>query len=175
MHALVVYESMFGNTRTIADAIAEGLHAGGADTAVVAASQVTAAQVATTDLVVVGGPTHAWSMSRPSSRRNAVEVVRKSPGGGLKMTQGADAPGVREWIASLPAQQVVKSFAAFDTRRRVPLGLSGSAARAIDRRLRRLGWRQTRHPQGFYVTKSNQLEPEEQARARGWGTDLASG
>ena len=175
MHALVVYESMYGNTKQIADAIAAGLNDGGADSTVVPAAQVTAAQTATADLVVAGGPTHAWSMSRPSTRRTAVQVVRKSPGGGLKVIQGAEGSGMREWIAGLAGQHVVKSFAAFDTRRHAPLGLSGSAARAIDRRLRKLGWRRAHHAQGFFVTKDDQLEPEEVARAHGWGAELAAG
>lgn len=173
MRALIVYESMYGNTKKIAEAIADGLLKGGADATVVTAADVSADQTAAADLVVAGGPTHGWSMSRPATRRSAVEVVRKAPGGALQVREGADGTGLREWIAGLAAQHLVKSFAAFDTRRHAPLGLSGSAARAIDRRLRRLGWRSARQPQGFYVTKADQLEPDEEARARGWGSELA--
>ncbi len=52
--ALVVFESMFGNTEAIARAVADGL-GGGAE------------------VDVVGGPTHAFGMSRPSTRRSAAQ------------------------------------------------------------------------------------------------------
>lgn len=72
MNALIVYESMFGNTRKLADAIADALRASGVDTSIMHA------QEAPTDLsdyrlVVVGAPTHAHSLPRPKSRAEASE------------------------------------------------------------------------------------------------------
>src|SRR5687767_14509631 len=65
MRALVVYESMFGNTSAVATAIATGLSTRmGVDLVEVAAAP--AALDAGVDLVVAGGPTHAFSMSRPN-------------------------------------------------------------------------------------------------------------
>ena len=70
MRALVVYESMFGNTQTIADAIAGGL----AQRMRVDAVEVGSAPATLDDdvtLLVVGGPTHAFGMSRPRTRQDA--------------------------------------------------------------------------------------------------------
>jgi hypothetical protein len=172
VHALIIYESMYGNTRAVAEEVATGMRSAGASVTTVHASDAAVGQTAAADLVVVGGPTHAWSMPRPSTRRGAVDAKRKSPDTDRHLETGAEKSGLREWIEQLPAHDVVKPFAAFDTRRRAPLGLSGSAAKAVDRRLRRHGWRRARAPQGFYVTKTDQLEPDALARARSWGTEL---
>ena len=174
MHVLIVYESMYGNTRAVAEAIGAGIKGSGASVTVAHAARVTAVQTAAADLIVLGGPTHAWSMTRPSTRRGAVDAAHKSAGHARRLDQDADVTGLREWIAEVSGHSAVKPFAAFDTRRRAPLGLSGSAARAVDRKLRRLGWPRMHRPVGFYVTKSDELEPDELARARAWGADLAA-
>lgn len=57
MRAIVVYESMYGNTRHIAEAIARGIDGSGT-VRVVPVSGVEAVSLANFDLVVVGGPTH---------------------------------------------------------------------------------------------------------------------
>jgi flavodoxin len=70
MRSLVVVESMFGNTRMIADAVANGLSAAGPVTVV----EVGDAPVAPNEdvaLLVVGAPTHAFSLSRANTRRAA--------------------------------------------------------------------------------------------------------
>jgi flavodoxin len=64
MRAAVVYESYFGHTRGVAAAIAEGLRAR-ADVDAVDIYEVGDAPAdLDVDLLVVGGPVHAWSMSR---------------------------------------------------------------------------------------------------------------
>ena len=71
MKALVVYESMFGNTEQIARAVAAGI----SETVDVQLSEVADAP---TDpgpdvaLIVAGGPTHAFSMSRENTRADAI-------------------------------------------------------------------------------------------------------
>lgn len=71
MSIVVVYESMFGNTRRIALAIADGL----APFGVVVTANVNdlLAKEATHSarLLVLGGPTHVHGMTRPSSREEA--------------------------------------------------------------------------------------------------------
>ena len=67
MKALVVYESMYGNTRSVAEAIVEGL-CETAEPRLVPVSEAKAAVHEGADLLVVGGPTHAHGMSRPSTR-----------------------------------------------------------------------------------------------------------
>jgi hypothetical protein len=135
--ALVVYESMFGNTRAVAEAVAEVL-AGSYEVRVldVAAAPTTIDDV---DLLVVGAPTHAFGMSRAGTRKGARD---KGATGGLER-------GVREWLAGLTIAAVPGLAAVFDTKIRGPY--PGSARRPIARRLRRLGLR-VATPASFVVT-----------------------
>ena len=72
MRALLVYESMFGSTSEVARAVREGLTAEGVDVALHEVRSAPAAADADFDLLVVGAPTHAFSLSRPTTRRDAV-------------------------------------------------------------------------------------------------------
>jgi menaquinone-dependent protoporphyrinogen IX oxidase len=54
MHALVVYESMYDNTRTVAERICAGLRTRG-DARVVPVGDAAEDEIAWADLVVVGG------------------------------------------------------------------------------------------------------------------------
>ena len=85
MRAVVVYESMYGNTHLVADAIGAGLSTV-CDVSVVPVAQADPAVLAGADLVVIGGPTHAHGMSRPSTRKAAVEAAGK-PVGGLRRSE----------------------------------------------------------------------------------------
>ncbi len=117
MRLVVVYESMFGATRIVAEAIAGGSTEYD-ETTVVRANEVGGSVLYDADLVVVGGPTHVRSMSRPSTRKGAPGYAKKH-GGGLALEPGADdAPGVREWIDHLG--QHTNFAAAFDTRVKGP-------------------------------------------------------
>lgn len=64
MRALVVYESMYGNTRAIAEAVAEGLSEA-TDVKAVPTSEAREILVdnPALDLIVFGTPTHAHGMS----------------------------------------------------------------------------------------------------------------
>ena len=173
MRALVVYESMYGNTRAIARAIADGL----GTSAVAAACRVGTVepdQLHGLDLLVLGGPTHAWSMSRPKTRDAAAQAAAR-PASGLTLEPGATGPGLREWLQdNREAHEPHTRVVCFDTRMEAPMGLSGSAARAMARRLRGAG-RPVRTPvEGFVVTKQNQLVEGELARAHAWGEHLAA-
>src|SRR5229473_8685938 len=76
MRAVVVYESMVGNTRQIADAIGTGL-VDGCVVSVIPVAQAGPDQITTADLVVVGGPTHVHGMTRASTRQGAAKMARK--------------------------------------------------------------------------------------------------
>src|SRR5215468_7335079 len=79
MQAVIVYESMFGNTRTIAHAIGAGL-AEYFDVAIVPVARAYPATYGEADLVVVGGPTHVHGLSRrPSRPRRPAAASRSSP------------------------------------------------------------------------------------------------
>lgn len=175
MRALVIYESMYGNTHAIADAIATGLADRGAAVVLRRVCDANLDDRQGADLVVVGGPTHAWSMSRPSTRHGAVEAASR-PGKHVMLEEHAEDRGLREWIDDVARDRPYRSalIATFDTRRRVKLGLAGSAARAAARRLVALGWTLAVPAESFYVTVDEQLEPGELDRARAWGAQLAA-
>jgi hypothetical protein len=167
MRAVVVYESMYGNTREIAQAIASGIDP---TAVVVTVSNVDDQMISSADLVVVGGPTHVFSMTRPKTRIAAAEAAVK-PASRLNLEPDATGPGVREWLDTFKTD---RGFAAaFDTRVRMP-GLIGHAAPQIARRLRGCGFDLVGKPEGFFVTKNNQLCAGELERAQAWGTSLAS-
>lgn len=58
MKIVVVFESMFGNTRQVAAAIAEGLAPSGAVDSVTVNDAGAKDAAESADLLVVGGPTH---------------------------------------------------------------------------------------------------------------------
>jgi hypothetical protein len=68
VRAVIVYESMYGNTHQVADAIGAGLSTA-FDVSVIPVSKASPAVPTDADLVVVGGPTHAHGMSRAATRR----------------------------------------------------------------------------------------------------------
>ena len=171
MRAVVVYESMYGNTHLVADAIGAGLGTV-FDVSVVPLAQADPAVLADADLVVVGGPTHAHAMSRAATRKAAVEAASK-PAGGLAVEPDALGPGLREWFGSLGRYPV--KAAAFDTRVHGPAALTGRASKGVARLLREHGFDVAAEPESFLVTRQDRLEPQETARAREWGTTLAAG
>ncbi|MEW9531769.1 flavodoxin family protein [Microbispora sp. NPDC049125] len=163
MRALVVYESMFGNTRTIAEEVAAGLKAH-MPVEVVEVGAATADLADDVGLLVVGGPTHAFGMSRASTRKSAADQAD-----GVLVSRG---DGVREWLDALRVSAPVVA-AAFDTRVRVAF-MSGSAARRMHKILRRRHLRMACPPESFYVTGTKgPLEDGERVRARDWASALA--
>lgn len=162
MNTLVVYESMWGNTRAVAEAVADPL---GEDVTLVDVNDAPEELPADLDLLVVGGPTHAFSMSRPSTRRDAV-------------TKGATAAqverGIREWLSDVVAPAPV-DVATFDTRVGGWVGhLPGSAAQAAERTVRRDHLGRLVGRASFYVDDmAGPLLDGELDRARAWGEELA--
>jgi menaquinone-dependent protoporphyrinogen IX oxidase len=170
MQAVVVYESMYGNTRQVADAIAAGLQ-DSFEVTVIPVAEAGPAVLADADLVVVGGPTHAHGMSRAATRRAAGEAAAK-PDSEVTLEPGALGPGLREWFDSL-GQYPIKA-AAFDTRIHGPSAITGRAAKRVTRLLRAHGFDVASNPQSFLVTTQNVLDPEESTRARDWAAKLAA-
>jgi Flavodoxin domain len=171
MRAVVVYESMYGNTHLIADAIGAGLGTG-FDVTVVPVSQASTAVLDGADLVVVGGPTHLHAMSRSATRKSAVKAADKAASP-LTVEPDALGPGLREWFGSLDRYPV--KAAAFDTRLHGPAALTGRAAKGVAHLLREHGFDVVAAPESFLVTRQDRLEPQETARAREWGAKLAAG
>ncbi|MEV8221768.1 flavodoxin family protein [Dietzia maris] len=101
-----MYESAWGNTRLVAEAISDGLSPH-LTAEVVAAHEAPPLAELTVDLLVVGAPTHAFGLPRDGTREDA-----HARGGELIPS------GVREWLdAAGPASLAV---ATFDTHVRHP-------------------------------------------------------
>ena len=169
MRALVVYESMYGNTRVIAGGVADGLRAT-CEVTLVPVAGVTWDLLAGADLLVVGGPTHMHGMSSAKTRRTAAQAAAKEDSG-LSLDPDARGPGVHDWLKSLGERHALA--AAFDTRLdSVPPAFSGRASRGIGRLLKRHGCRLIAAPESFLVTPQNTLLDGEDSRARRWGAAL---
>jgi flavorubredoxin len=63
--ALVVYDSMYGNTEKVAKALAAGLQSGGVDVDAIKVDAVKVDELGKVDLLCVGSPVHAWNASKP--------------------------------------------------------------------------------------------------------------
>ena len=169
MTTVVIFESMFGNTRQVASAIADGLapygpvltmnvnDAGAKDTAESA------------NLLVAGGPTHVHGLSRPASREEA-RSWSNDPTKRLSLEPAAPGTGVREWLDSL--QKVPALCAAFDTRADIARILSGAASGHIERKLKKRGSQAVFPAASFLVSKETVLVDGELARARAWGAGI---
>ena len=162
MKAVVVYESLWGNTAAVARAIAEGLGPGARAFDTAAADEAVLAGV---DLIVAGAPVLGFKLSSEKMR----EAIRANPG---KAPAPPDLshPPLRAWLDSLPAGH--GRSAAFDTQVKGPFG---SGAPAIAEALERAGYRALVEPVGF-VVKGRYGPPRdgELERARQWGADLAA-
>ena len=168
MRALVVYESMFGNTQQVANAVGEGL-ARILPADIVEVGQAQATVPVDVSLLVVGGPTHAFGMSRPSTRADAAGQAKAPlPSGGI---------GVREWLSALESPAHTTLAASFDTHMDRPhlIAKMGSAAAPIERRLHKLGFSSIADPQHFWVEETlGPLREGQLDRARQWGESLAA-
>jgi hypothetical protein len=172
MRVAVVYESLFGNTREVAEAIAAGIREALPGTPVECRSTGDAAPaLGEVGLLVVGGPTHFLGL--PSARSRRMQHQQEDQGAWHHAgDEPAGPPGAREWLESLPQVTGRHPAAAFDTR----LGklMAGSAARQITRLLRRRGYDVLDRPQGFVVEDyGGPLAEGELGRARAWGATLA--
>ena len=164
VRALVVYESMFGNTEVVARRIAAGIAMCGVEVETVEVGSAPTSLLDDVALLVVGGPTHAFGMSRARTRDAAEEQVTS----GLVSTQG----GIREWLELLEGRADVAA-AAFDTHIRTRL--PGSAAKGAAKRLRQIGFRLVGAPESFWVSDTRgPLAEGEPERAEEWGRRIAA-
>jgi flavodoxin len=133
MKALIVYFSKFGNTRRVAEAVAETLKQAG-DTRTVSIDKLAASDFKEVDLVVAGSPTHAFSVPQV----------------------------VRAVFEALPQGTLAgKSVAAFDTTVRPwPLRHMRASPKLL-RQLRRLGGTPIIRPQTFFVKTKGPQQPGE--------------
>jgi hypothetical protein len=163
--ALVVYESMFGNTRRVAIAVARGLRLGGVEASVLEVGSAPPQLPPDLELLVVGAPTHAFSLSRRSTRADAVRQGAAPERAGT---------GLREWLTEVGYDPVTAPHVdAFDTRVRkvkwLPRAAGPTAVRLAGKRGLPAG-----RPVGFLVADlKGPLERGELGRAVAWGRVLA--
>jgi hypothetical protein len=180
MDVAVVYESMFGMTHDVAEAVAEGVSKAQVDARVVClrVGEATPDRVGTPDLLIVGGPTHMRGMSSGVSRKIAVSIEEKAARGkgehqGHGLEPAVEGPGLRQWFHGLPKAAKGHFAAAFDTRGDYG-SMVGGAARGIEHRLRRHGYRMVADPEGFIIEgDAGQLRAGERERASAWAAELA--
>lgn len=170
MRALVVYESLWGNTAAIARAIAEGL---GDGAEAHHTGSVAPDEAARADILVVGAPVHALGL--PTDRTRASAATRSILPGHLDADLGH--PPLRAWLGHLPTLHA--KSAAFDTRVRGILGHGG--ATKVELLLAERGATILAPARGFIVTSAQRvtapgalLREGELARAEEWGASLAT-
>jgi flavodoxin len=157
MEALVIYDTTFGNTQLVAHAVGAALgERYWVHVVPVAEAGEIPPQI---DLLVAGGPTHRHRASQ--AMREFLDAIPR----------GA--------VRGVPA-------AAFDTRYRGARWLTGSAAVALARVLKRKGARLVVPPESFFVHRDvppagqkrrhelERLEPGERERAAEWAEHLAA-
>ena len=165
MRALVVYESSFGNTGTIAETVWRGLTDHVADAALMRVDAAPTRLPSTVELLVVGAPTQAFGMSRPSTRADA-QAKAGAPATG-------PTTGVREWLHMLDAPHRPVYAATFDTRIHSP-HVPGSAAAGAWHLLAKAGFEITAEAESFWVTGiKGPLRVGEVDRAYEWGVSLS--
>lgn len=165
MRALLVYESMFGNTRAVAESIRRGLFTSGIEPQFMEVGDAPRFIGDDVRFVIAGGPTHAFGLSRVRTRADAAKQAT-----GVLVSRKM---GLREWMDTLEGTGR-PPFATFDTKVRRPR-LPGSAARAAARQLSRRGWSELLPPETFYVDGTQgPLLPGESERAEQWGRHLAA-
>jgi hypothetical protein len=164
-NALVVVESMFGNTEAVGLAVAEGLRLEGVQTETVTVTGASEQLPPGLDLLVVGAPTHAFSLSRPSTRTDAVR-------------QGAPArvaaTGLREWLTAVRGDGALPNIAVFDTRVTKVRWLPKAAGTTANRLARRRHFTALAQPRTFLVDDiKGPLIDGELEQAVAWGRSLA--
>jgi hypothetical protein len=160
MRSLIVVESVYGNTASVARAIHEGLSQFG-DSVVCSVDEIDAATLHGADLMLVGAPTHAWGLPRR----------RTWPAPSATALVAPDSL-IREWLDT-GVQGRGRLCAAFATRLDKPSYVTGSAAKGIARKLVRNGWHALSPSTSFVVTgNEGPLGEGELARAQAWGEML---
>ena len=146
MKALIVYDSVYGNTEKIARAIAEAITPS-YEVKVLQAGEANPSELASIDLLIVGSPTHA----------------------------GRPTPAIQDLLNKVPKLSLKGiNVAAFDTRISTKLvGVFGYAAGRIAGNLKRKGGTLIASPEGFFVTGSKgPLKEGELERAAGWAKGI---
>jgi flavodoxin len=146
MKTLILYDSLYGNTKIIAKAIGEAISG---QVALINVTGVDISEIDAYDFLLIGGPTHGGGISE-----NVQALLEKIP----------------------PAALEGKPVAAFDTRMTNKLILLfGCAAPKIAATLKQKGGELVGEPEGFFVSGGKgPLKEGEIERAAAWGRKIAA-
>jgi len=144
MKALIVYDSVYGNTEKIARAIAEFITPS-YEVKVLQAGEADPSELESTDLLIVGSPTHG----------------------------GRPTPAVQGLLNKVLKLQGI-NVAAFDTRTQAKIArVFGNAAGRIARNLEKKDGKLIASPEGFFVTGTKgPLKDGELERAADWAKGM---
>lgn len=161
MKAIVVYESLWGNTAAIARAIAAGI---GPDAKALSTAEAAPGVLAGADLIVAGSPLFAFRLPTDDIR----ETIRKKAAT-FAAPPDLSHPALRTWLETVPAGQ--GRSAAFETRMWFsPGGATGTVLQS----LKKSGYAPLARGKRFRVTgMTGPLKSGEIDRARAWGARLA--
>jgi hypothetical protein len=161
MKAVVVYESHWGNTEAIAQAVAAGI---GPEAEALTTDQASGAALMDADLVVAGAPLIAFGLPSDKTRGGVAAESARAP-----TPPDLSHPLMSAWLDSLPGGH--GRSASFETRMRWS---PGGAIGAIDRGLEGAGYRSIGKGRRFIVKgKYGPLRDGEIELARRWGAELA--
>lgn len=123
MKALVIYDTIYGNTKQVAEIIAESLnnHSQQIKAEAKFVSHISINDLQDSQLIILGSPTHYWKETRK----------------------------IREFILSFSRLRLKPYFACFCTK--LQGSLSGSAANKLDMNVRKLGFTTISEPLNIYV------------------------
>ncbi|MEV0431516.1 flavodoxin/nitric oxide synthase [Micromonospora sp. NPDC050495] len=165
MTVLIVAESYFGNTRTVAQTIASGLarSLGAGAVTVVRPGEAPHELGTDIDLLLVGAPTHDYSMPKAQTR---IQAAKK--GATVK-----DGIGIQEWIGRVTPRADLR-VVTFDTSLEMRFAL-GSASKAAYKALKKRGFQKAERGESFRVAgTAGPLVSDEESRAEAWGVQLAA-
>jgi len=164
MKAIVVYESFWGNTASVARAVAEGL---GPDVRALSTDEATAEALAGIDLIVAGSPIVAFRLPSEKTRADmASKPDKKAP-----FPADLSHPPMRTWIVSLPQASGGVRVAAFETGFKLsPSNAAGTILKLFEGR----GYPPIAKKQRFLIRASyGPMKDGELDRAKAWGAELA--
>jgi hypothetical protein len=167
-----VYESMFGNTDKVAQAISDVREAHpDAHVECVAVGRASPELIKSTDLLIVGGPTHLRHMTTNFSRKRQISREKKAEANGEpphELELDMAGQGLRAWFYQLPKAKEGgvlagphRHAAAFDTR--LGSALAGGAGYGIAHKLQGHGNGLVKNPEGFILDDA--FGPLAQARS----------
>jgi flavorubredoxin len=144
-NALVIYDTKFGNTEKVANALVQGLAAQGIEAESVNVDRVAIDRVSEHDALLIGGPTHRQKMSEPMATF-------------LDRLDKAHVSG--------------KVGFAFDTK--VEHRFAGSAGKRIEKKMKKLGMRVIRpHASAIVVGREGPLTEGTEDTFRQIGEQIA--